>query len=110
MFTVIYSFKVLPAQCEVFEESWSQLTKLIYEYEGSLGSRLHKTAVENEAESINYIAYAQWPSRLVWEHSGSKLPKEAESIRKTMKNACLHIETQYELDVVNDLLSSTTKK
>lgn len=110
MFTVIYSFKVHPAQCEVFEESWSQLTKLIYEYEGSLGSRLHKTSDQNELESIQYIAYAQWPSRLVWEHSGSTLPKEAESIRNAMKNACLHIETQYELEVVNDLIATTTKK
>ena len=110
MFTIIYSFNVLPAQCEVFEESWSQLTKLIYEYEGSLGSRLHKTADQKEEESIHYIAYAQWPSKELWENSGSKLPKEAETIRSTMKGACLHIEILHKLDVINDLLSSTTKK
>lgn len=110
MFTVIYSFKVLPAQSDVFEESWSQLTTLIYQYEGSLGSRLQKVAVQKEGEHIHYIAYAQWPSRQLWENSGSKLPKEAEAIRSAMKNACNHIETLFELDVVNDLLASTTKK
>ncbi len=110
MFTVIYSFKVRPAQCDVFEESWNQLTALIYKYEGSLGSRLHKAIVQNESESIQYIAYAQWPSRQLWENSGGKLPKEADAIRSTMKNACKNIETLYELDVVNDLLATTTKK
>ena len=48
IFTVIYSFKVLPEKCDSFEESWSQLTKLIYEYEGSLGSRLHRVAHETK--------------------------------------------------------------
>ncbi len=110
IFTVIYSFNVLPEKCDIFEESWSQFTKLIYEYEGSLGSRLHRIAHQINSDSIYYIAYAQWPSKELWENSGNKLPKEAEAIRDTMKSACLHIETLYELDVINDLLSPTTKK
>ena len=57
MFTVIYSFQVKPKQDKIFIKAWSDLTKLILEYEGSLGSRLH---LESDGK---YIAYAQWPSK-----------------------------------------------
>jgi heme-degrading monooxygenase HmoA len=53
MFTVIYSFQVKPGQVHKFEKAWKDLTLLISEYEGSLGSRLHKQS------ELSYIAYAQ---------------------------------------------------
>lgn len=98
MFIVIYFFQVKPTQEKIFEKAWHDLTQLIYEYEGSLGSRLHF-----QKES-NYIGYAQWPDKITWENSGKKLPEEANQIRKTMKEACKKIETVYEMEVVDDLL------
>jgi hypothetical protein len=41
--SVLYFFDVKEDQEQVFIENWSRLTALIYEYQGSLGSRLHKT-------------------------------------------------------------------
>jgi len=41
--SVLYFFDVKKDQEQVFIENWTQLTALIYEYQGSLGSRLHKT-------------------------------------------------------------------
>ncbi|MCB0481623.1 MAG: antibiotic biosynthesis monooxygenase [Flavobacteriales bacterium] len=98
MFSVIYSFEVKQGLNEELIFTWTELTKLIYKYEGSLGSRLHH-ASENK-----YIAYAQWPSRDKWENFGSKLPPEAEAFSKRMKACCKHINTFYELTTVVDLL------
>ena len=84
----------------VESKAWKQLTQLIYEYEGSLGSRLH------QKDESRYIAYAHWPDRETWKNSGDKLPDTADLIRKTMKDCCTRIETLYELDCVEDLLKS----
>lgn len=102
MFAAIYSFKVKPNQTESFEKAWEDLTRLIYQFEGSLGSRLHKS------DALNYIAYAQWPDRNTWENSGKKLPDTANEIRRIMKEACDKIETVYTLDAVTDLLMDKT--
>ncbi len=98
MFTVIYQFKVKKIHRAEFLVAWSEMTELIKQYEGGLGSRLHL----NKDES--YLAYAQWPSREKWEASGDHLPAEAELIRKKMRESCESIETIYEMDVVKDLL------
>ncbi len=103
MFTVIYSFKVKPNQEKRFEKAWRDLTLLIYEYEGSLGSRLHKQNV------YNYIAYAQWPDRRTWLNSGSMLPQQSKEIRQIMKVSCDKIETLFELEVIDDLLKEKIK-
>ena len=41
-FTVIYPFKVIKGKENDFINSWTALTKLIYEFAGSYDSRLHK--------------------------------------------------------------------
>ncbi|MDB4285766.1 antibiotic biosynthesis monooxygenase [bacterium] len=98
MFTIIYSFQVKPGEATPFEKAWRDLTVLIYENEGSLGSRLHKQA------DLSYIAYAQWPDRDTWKNSGSKMPEKSKDISKAMKASCEKVETLYELEVVDDLL------
>jgi heme-degrading monooxygenase HmoA len=98
MFVAVYQFDVKEGECEKFKKAWAELTKLIYQYEGSLGSRLHQ---ENET---TYIAYAQWPSRQTWENSGSKLPEEANHWRSEMRAACQNIATLHELESDIDLL------
>lgn len=100
MFAVIYSFKVKPNQVDQFINGWEGLTKLIYEFEGSLGSRLHKVG------ELHYIAYAQWPSREKWNGAGDNLPDSATGFRNEMKYACESIETSHELEMVCDLLKS----
>lgn len=99
MFAVIYHFEVIPGEEGSFIEGWKGLTQSIYQFEGSLGSRLHK---KNEG---NYIAYAQWPNRKSWEESGNNLPPEAAVFRKKMKDACRSIKTEHELEMIEDLLS-----
>lgn len=100
MFIAIYSFQVKEGQETSFERAWAELTKLIYQYEGSLGSRLHSKG-DNA-----YVAYAQWPDRKTWENSGSNLPKKANEWRSMMRGACNKIETIFELDSKHDLLKS----
>jgi heme-degrading monooxygenase HmoA len=99
MFAVIYRFSVRPGELNEFTAAWEELTILIRKHEGSLGSRLHRSG-ENE-----YIAYAQWPERSVWEGSGKLLPPEADVVRKRLRDSCTSIETIYELEVVKDLLA-----
>jgi len=103
MYIVLYDFKVKPNQAENFIEAWKGLTRLIYEYEGSLGSRLHKK------EDLHYIAYAQWPNKSHFNDAGGKLPKAAEIYRDSMKQACSKIEILDKLEVVEDLLAKELK-
>lgn len=98
-FTVIYSFQVLEGKEDEFILAWKGLTELIYEFRGSLGSRLHKL---NESE---YIAYAVWPNRETFYDVNRVLPDSADEFRTAMREACSKIETVYELDVVEDLIS-----
>ncbi len=97
-FTVVYSFKIIEAKAKDFIKAWTELTKLIYEFEGSYGSRLHKVG------NTLYIGYAQWPDKNTWEKSGDKLPAAANEFRRLMRESCSEIKTEYEMDVVCDLL------
>lgn len=98
-FTVIYSFQIHEGKEEQFIQSWKSLTELIYEYRGSLGSRLHKL---NESE---YIAYAVWPNRETFEDVNRKMPNNTDQVRTAMREACSKIETIYEMDIVEDLIN-----
>jgi quinol monooxygenase YgiN len=98
MFCLIYRFTVKPGEVDTFLEAWRALTLLIRDHEGGLGSRLHQET------PLTYIAYAQWPDRLTWENSGSKLPAAATEIRARMRGAMDKMETLFELPMVDDLL------
>lgn len=102
MFCVIYSFKVKEGYLEQFIKSWEEMTQLIYEFEGSYGSRLH------QSEGAEYIAYAQWPSKKRWEESGANLPGRAGLVRDKMREACHEINTLHKMAVTSDLLKSAT--
>lgn len=97
-FTVIYSFLLHEGKSAEFIHAWSEMTKLIYQYEGSYGSRLHR------ASDTLFIGYAQWPSREVWVQSGDNLPESAHELRAAMRACCTEIKTEHELTVVSDLL------
>ncbi|WP_282122615.1 antibiotic biosynthesis monooxygenase family protein [Algibacter mikhailovii] len=100
MYVVLYSFQVKPQQEESFLKGWKGLTALIYKHEGSLGSRLHKE------DTLEYIAYAQWPSKDQFDNSGGNLPKEqADKFRGLMRKSCSKIEILHKFEVVEDLLA-----
>jgi len=98
MFAVIYSFKIKEGQHDAFEKYWAEATHFFRDFAGGRGSRLHK---RSEAE---YIAYAQWPSREMWQNARENLPESAASVLHSMRETCKKIETNYELEVVDDLL------
>ncbi len=98
MYCVIYEFSVLSGEEALFESAWEELTKLIYAYEGSLGSRLHKS------DSGKYIAYAQWPDQPTHEFAGEHLPPEAEAPRSIMYRGCSEVKTLHTMHMVTDLL------
>lgn len=98
-FTVIYSFKVVKGKEDDFIRCWTELTKLIYEFEGSYGSRLHKV------NASLFIGYAQWPSKETYDQSGNHLPQTASIVRLKMRECCSEIKPEYEMTVVQDLLS-----
>jgi heme-degrading monooxygenase HmoA len=98
MFSVIYTFEVKPDQEQNFIRGWKGLTELIYQNEGSRGSRLHRI------EGPRYLAYACWPNKSTWLNSGKNMPPEADYFRKLMHESCHKIETNFEMELVEDLL------
>ena len=101
MFIAIYYFKAKEGQEEALLESWAELTKLIYEHRGSLGSRMHSKG------NREYIAYAQWPDRETWSPENPSPIPGADKWRDMMKASCEEINTQHELEVEIDLLKET---
>ena len=99
MYIVLYSFKLKPNKTLDFIKGWEGLTTLIYQYEGSLGSRLHKK------DTLDYIAYAQWPSKDIFDNSGKNLPEKANEYRDLMRSSCEEIEIISKAEMVKDLLS-----
>lgn len=61
MFAVIYKFKIKKGLEAQFEKSWADMTHEFRELHGGLGSCLHK---DDDGE---YLAYARWPNREMWE-------------------------------------------
>lgn len=98
MYCKLYRFQVKPGMRDEFISAWTEMTELIYEYEGSLGSRLHSDG------SDNYYAYAQWPSQAHFENAGDSLPEKAGEMRKRMRNSCDKIEALHGFEVSKDLL------
>jgi hypothetical protein len=98
MFAVIILFQLKQGKENTFRSAWKSLTELIYQHEGSLGSRLHK------ADQSTYIAYAQWPDKKIWIDSDN-LPELAHPIREQLRACCERIEIKYELEIVEDLLT-----
>lgn len=102
MHTILYHFRTHASRQKDFVDAWRDMTQLIYQNEGSLGSRLHKV------DDTNYIAYAQWPDAETFDKAGNNLPPEADGVRRRMRESCEKIEILYRMDVVEDLLKDGT--
>ena len=100
-FSVVYTFKVKEGRQVEFVQNWTALTKLIYEYEGSLGSRLH------QVDEHLFMAYALWPNRKTFDEANN-LPKEAIEIREKQKSCLEEFKIAYQSTIVTDLLKSNT--
>lgn len=96
MYTITYRFNIHPGQNEVFEQSWKEVTKLIYQHCGSLGSRLYK------ASETSYIGIAQWPDKQTLDHSSLE-GFDPDNWRVKMRACCTSIEKLDELELIHDL-------
>ena len=104
MYCVVYEFKIRPGKTTSFEKSWGEYTDAIYRACGSLGSRLHKTT-----DPLVYVAYAQWPSKEIFERDVPLSAYSAEELqaRSTMKDAVENTKKVYFLEMVGDHLKHT---
>lgn len=101
MFCVVYQIKIKKSHLDrmnEFIQAWADMTNLIKEYEGGLGSRLHKVS------ETEYLAYAQWPDRVTWENAGGNLPDEANKARTVMQECYESFDTIHTMDMVKDML------
>jgi len=76
---------------------------MIYDNEGSLGSRLHIKSKNK------YIAYAQWPDKESWLRAGIKSNPSADEARKIMRASFIKIKTLHEMELTLDLSQPEVK-
>ena len=55
-FAVLYRWRLHPGTEETFVRAWSEVSRLLLQDRGSLGSRLHR------GDDGIWYSYAQWPS------------------------------------------------
>jgi quinol monooxygenase YgiN len=102
MYCILIEFHPLPGKEQAFIEAWSELTKYIYRNYGSKGSRLHLS------EEGKYIAYAQWPSREVY--NIARANEEGNRLREQLMESLQKdgVRVLEKLEVVEDYLETTT--
>ena len=67
MFVAAYWWEVHPGKEDQFRTAWRHGTELIREKYGSLGSRLHREARDDDR--IRFIGVAEWPDRESWQRA-----------------------------------------
>jgi|SRR5438093_11766881 len=71
-FCVLYRWKFRPGLEAQSIAAWERATQLIMQHRGGLGSRLH------QGEDGTWYAYAQWPSKEVWQAHREAAPIDPE--------------------------------
>ena len=99
MYAIYFKWKVASGHEQDFEHAWLELTKLIRDERGGLGSRLHRCA------DGHYFAYAQWPSELVWATQPAPTARMV-ALRKQMLEFAELVDGPLRGEVVADLLIS----
>lgn len=97
MHAVYFKWKVHPGRERDFEHAWLQLTELVRDERGGMGSRLHRCA------DSHYFAYAQWPSELIWATQSEPTLRMVE-LRNQMREFAELVDGPLRGDVVADLL------
>jgi len=77
---VIYRWRVKPGLEEQCRKGWELVTQRYTAERGALGSRLHV------AEDGTWVAYAQWPSRTVWQQAREMGPVEGSELMRDAKD------------------------
>lgn len=103
-FAVTYRWRLHPGAEESFRQAWAEVTHHIASVCGGLGSRLHL------AEDGTYLAYAQWPSRELWQAAQQAAPLPPDHpVRKSqeqMRAAVAETLPTTTMNVVEDLLKA----
>ncbi|SHH00652.1 antibiotic biosynthesis monooxygenase [Massilia sp. CF038] len=99
MHAIYFKWKVASGRERDFESAWRELTELIRDERGGLGSRLHRCA------NGEYFAYAQWPSELSWATQSEPTTRMLE-LRNHMREFAELLDAPLRGDVVADLLIS----
>ena len=96
-FTVIYRWRLNEGMEAQFIEAWSQVSRLLREKRGSLGSRLHLGS-----DGIWY-SYAQWPSAATRAKSAALPPVDPDAKRR-MSDSVREELPEIELHSISDFL------
>ena len=96
-FAVIYRWRLMEGMEAQFIEAWSEVSRLLREERGSLGSRLHLGS-----DGIWY-SYAQWPSAAARAKSAA-LPPVDPGARHRMSESVREELPEIELQSVSDFL------
>lgn len=99
MHAIYFRWKVTIGHETEFEQAWQELTELIRDEHGGLGSRLHRCA------DSHYFAYAQWPSELTWAAQPAPSARMVE-LQNQMRDIAKLVDGPLRADVVADLLVS----
>jgi len=99
MHAIYFRWKVAPGRERDFEHAWLELTTLIRDEQGGLGSRLHR------CNDGHYFAYAQWPSERV-RATQPALTARMVVLRQQMRECAELVDGPVQCDVVADLLVS----
>lgn len=97
MHAIYFRWKVASGGEREFERTWLELTKLIRDERGGLGSRLHRCA------DGHYFAYAQWPSEHAWATQPEPTARMVE-LRNQMHEVAELVDGPLRGDVIADLL------
>lgn len=97
MHAIFFRWKVSSGREREFERAWFELTELVRDERGGLGSRLHRCA------DGHYFAYAQWPSEAVWAAQPEPNPHMVD-LRNRMRELAVLVDGPMHGDVVADLL------
>lgn len=97
MHAIYFKWKVASGREPDFEHAWRELTELIRDVQGGLGSRLHRCA------DGHYFAYAQWASERVWAEQPAPTARMVE-LRDQMREVAELVDGPLRGDVVADLL------
>lgn len=99
MHAIYFKWKVAIGREHDFERAWLELTELVRDQRGGLGSRLHRCA------DGHYFAYAQWPSEAFWAEQPAPTAHMVE-LRNTLRECAELVDGPLHGDVVADLLVS----
>ncbi|MBI1837226.1 MAG: hypothetical protein HYR91_08185 [Flavobacteriia bacterium] len=101
-FSVIYSFKIKQEFRKEFIQSWNEITALIYQNEGSLGSRLQMI------DETTFLGYALWPSKAIFIKASKIENKEIAKLKAKQSEYVEEINKRFESSIISDLIKNKT--